>query len=103
MEVPGVLTSPRFWPAVPSRPRAPAMAAASAEFWHCVLATAITPRSMAKATKPHMDTIVRTASGRTEPGEAFGLLGPNRAGKTTLVKVLLSLCRPTAGEATRLG
>jgi ABC-2 type transport system ATP-binding protein len=50
-----------------------------------------------------MDTIVRTASGRTEPGEAFGLLGPNRAGKTTLVKVLLSLCRPTAGEATRLG
>ena len=40
---------------------------------------------------------------RLEPGEVFGLLGPNRAGKTTLVKILLSLCRPTAGAVTRLG
>jgi ABC-2 type transport system ATP-binding protein len=38
---------------------------------------------------------------RIEPGQVFGLLGPNRAGKTTLVKVLLSLCRPTSGGATR--
>jgi ABC-2 type transport system ATP-binding protein len=37
------------------------------------------------------------------PGEVFALLGPNRAGKTTLVKMLLSLCRPTAGTITRLG
>ena len=37
------------------------------------------------------------------PGEVFGLLGPNRAGKTTLVKVLLSLCRPTQGRVNRLG
>ena len=36
-------------------------------------------------------------------GEVFGLLGPNRAGKTTLVKLLLSLCRPTAGTVLRLG
>jgi ABC-2 type transport system ATP-binding protein len=36
-------------------------------------------------------------------GTAFGLLGPNRAGKTTLVKLLLSLARPTGGTATRLG
>ncbi len=40
---------------------------------------------------------------RIEPGETFGLLGPNRAGKTTLVKVLLSLCRATEGKAMRLG
>jgi ABC-2 type transport system ATP-binding protein len=40
---------------------------------------------------------------RVEAGEVFGLLGPNRAGKTTLVKILLSLCRPTAGRAFRLG
>jgi ABC-2 type transport system ATP-binding protein len=36
-------------------------------------------------------------------GEVFGLLGPNRAGKTTLVKMLLSLCRPTSGQVSRLG
>ena len=36
-------------------------------------------------------------------GSVFGLLGPNRAGKTTLVKLLLSLARPTAGSVTRLG
>lgn len=36
-------------------------------------------------------------------GEVFGLLGPNRAGKTTLIKMLLSLCRPSSGVALRLG
>jgi ABC-2 type transport system ATP-binding protein len=35
-------------------------------------------------------------------GGVFGLLGPNRAGKTTLVKLLLSLAEPTAGTITRL-
>jgi ABC-2 type transport system ATP-binding protein len=38
-----------------------------------------------------------------EPGEVLALLGPNRAGKTTLVKILLCLCRPTSGHASRLG
>jgi ABC-2 type transport system ATP-binding protein len=48
-------------------------------------------------------TAVRDVTLTVEPGEVFGLVGPNRAGKTTLVKVLLALCRPTAGRASRLG
>jgi ABC-2 type transport system ATP-binding protein len=49
---------------------------------------------------------LRAVSGvsfHVEPGEVLGLLGPNRAGKTTLVKILLSLCRPTSGRVLRLG
>ena len=36
-------------------------------------------------------------------GSVFGVIGPNRAGKTTLVKALSSLCRPTSGTILRLG
>jgi ABC-2 type transport system ATP-binding protein len=46
---------------------------------------------------------LRGVSLRVEQGEVFGLLGPNRAGKTTLMKVLLSLCQATGGSVTRLG
>jgi ABC-2 type transport system ATP-binding protein len=46
---------------------------------------------------------VRDVSFCIAPGQVFGLLGPNRAGKTTLVKILLSLCRPSAGRVVRLG
>jgi ABC-2 type transport system ATP-binding protein len=46
---------------------------------------------------------VSSVSLRLEAGEVFGLLGPNRAGKTTLVKLLLSLARPTLGQVVRLG
>ncbi len=35
-------------------------------------------------------------------GEVLGLIGPNRAGKTTLVKVLLSICRASEGRVMRL-
>ena len=48
-------------------------------------------------------TAVHEVSLRVESGEVLGLLGPNRAGKTTLVKVLLSLCRPSGGQVQRLG
>jgi ABC-2 type transport system ATP-binding protein len=47
--------------------------------------------------------VVRHVSLRVRAGEVLALLGPNRAGKTTLVKILLSLCRAGEGEVIRLG
>jgi ABC-2 type transport system ATP-binding protein len=36
-------------------------------------------------------------------GQVLGLLGPNRAGKTTLLKILLSVAKPTEGKVLRFG
>ena len=38
-----------------------------------------------------------------ERGEVFGFLGPNGSGKTTTIRLVLDLARPTAGTATVLG
>lgn len=37
------------------------------------------------------------------PGELFGFIGPDGAGKTTLFRILTTLLTPDAGEATVLG
>jgi ABC-2 type transport system ATP-binding protein len=47
-------------------------------------------------------TAVNGVSLQIPKGIVFGLLGPNRAGKTTLVKLLLALSRATSGKITRL-
>src|SRR5215475_5158836 len=38
-----------------------------------------------------------------EPGEIFGFLGANGAGKTTAMRMLCGLSKPTSGEATVAG
>jgi ABC-2 type transport system ATP-binding protein len=40
---------------------------------------------------------------RVEGGEVMGFLGPNGSGKTTTIRLLMGLLRPSAGRATILG
>lgn len=38
-----------------------------------------------------------------QPGEVFGLLGPNGSGKTTMILILLGLTEPTSGTVSVMG
>lgn len=46
---------------------------------------------------------VHNVSLMVKPGELFGLIGPDGAGKTTLFKILVTLLLPNAGTATVAG
>lgn len=46
---------------------------------------------------------VRGVNLRVEQGEIFGLLGPDGAGKTTLIRMLVGIVDPTEGSGTVLG
>lgn len=48
-------------------------------------------------------TAVRDVSFRVAPGEVFGFLGANGAGKTTAMRMLIGVLAPTAGTATVAG
>jgi ABC-2 type transport system ATP-binding protein len=46
---------------------------------------------------------LRGVSLKVEPGQIYGLLGQNGAGKSTMVKILLGIVRKTDGDAYLLG
>jgi ABC-2 type transport system ATP-binding protein len=46
---------------------------------------------------------VSKVSFEVEPGEIFGFLGPNGSGKTTTIRMMLGLLKPTSGQVNVLG
>ena len=46
---------------------------------------------------------VENVSFEVQPGELFGLIGPDGAGKTTIFRILTTLLLPNEGSATVLG
>ena len=44
-----------------------------------------------------------TARATVAPGEAFALVGPDAAGKTTIMRLLVGIMDPDEGEAQVLG
>jgi len=73
------------------------MAAIAAEFKHVwkTYPCGVWPRRSIQA--------LRGVTFEVPAGSIYGLVGPNRAGKTTLVKLLLSIAHPTRGQVLRLG
>lgn len=51
----------------------------------------------------HRILALRALTWNVRSGERWAILGPNRAGKSTLLRLLVSLVRPTAGVLYRLG
>jgi ABC-2 type transport system ATP-binding protein len=66
---------------------------------------AISANGLTKTFKTQKGTItaVDQLSLQVAPGETYGLIGPDGAGKTTTVRVLLGLLTRTAGESSILG
>src|SRR4051812_4032516 len=48
-------------------------------------------------------TVVDDVSFQVNRGEVFALIGPNGSGKTTTIRMLCGLLKPTDGEASVLG
>ncbi|HEY66096.1 MAG TPA: ABC transporter ATP-binding protein [Caldilineae bacterium] len=63
---------------------------------HAIVAEELTKRFGSFTAVDHISFSVRE-------GEIFGFLGPNGSGKTTTIRMLLGLLRPTSGHARILG
>jgi ABC-2 type transport system ATP-binding protein len=69
------------------------------------------PIAVEKLSKTYVEGILRRKRQQAlkevtlevRPGEIFGLLGANGAGKTTFIKILLGIIRKTSGSASLLG
>ena len=48
-------------------------------------------------------TAVNAVDLRVETGEIFGLVGPDGAGKTTLMRMILGIVEPSAGSLSVMG
>ena len=48
-------------------------------------------------------TAVNSVNFQVQPGEIFGFLGTNGSGKTTIIKTLCGLLKPTSGSAQVFG
>ena len=53
--------------------------------------------------RPRVEALLSQLDLDVQPGEVFGLLGPNGSGKTTTIKLLLGLLQPSAGDAFVFG
>jgi ABC-2 type transport system ATP-binding protein len=57
--------------------------------------------SLDSLTKHYRDVVaLQDLTLEIREGEVFGLLGPNGSGKTTTLRIILGMLRPTAGSAT---
>jgi ABC-2 type transport system ATP-binding protein len=63
---------------------------------HSVVAEELTKKFGEFTAVDHINFQIRT-------GEIFGFLGPNGSGKTTTIRMLLGLLKPTSGRGTVLG
>ena len=68
------------------------------------MADSVSAVSVSNLTKTYGKVVaVAAVDMKVDAGEVFGLLGPNGAEKTTLVKILVGLARPDSGSAAVFG
>jgi len=65
--------------------------------------THVYPATRSRRKKTGPATALDHVSFSVQPGEIFGILGPNGGGKTTLFKIISTMLRPTCGAVSVFG